>query len=114
MTVRRAVLLALASVVALAGGLASLLGRGGVAMTVHILRVPIEVRHTERGRVRWCFQCRKCLAGTYALHVPTDPMSYYEPNWSYTCDGCGEDNRLGFGWEWLDGVAGPGEEDRQA
>ena len=78
----------------------------------HVLRVPTEVRHTERGRKRWCFACRKYRAGTYLWHVPSDEWSYYGPHWSYRCDGCGEDRRLGFGWEWLDGVAGPSMYDR--
>jgi hypothetical protein len=66
-------------------------------MSIHLHIVPSHVERSERGEVRWCFGCRKHLAGTYDLHVPDDPMSYYEPHVSYRCDGCGEDRRAGFG-----------------
>ena len=79
---------------------------------LHVLRVPTSVTHQEPGRARWCFNCRTRNVGTYSLHVPTDPMSYYGPHWSYTCDNCGEDGRLGFGDGWLDGGPGPSESDR--
>lgn len=81
--------------------------------TIRVHRVPTTVEHTESGRVRWCFNCRKHSAGVYSFHVP-DARSYYEPHWSYACDNCGEDARLGFGWGWIDGTPGPDERDRVA
>ena len=76
-------------------------------MCLHILRVPTEVRRTVKGSLRWCFRCHKHSTGTFSQHVPTDPMSYYDPHWSYRCDNCRQDGRLGFGRYWINGAPGP-------
>lgn len=53
----------------------------------------------ERVEPRWCFGCRKRLGGWEILTGDVG-MTYYEPNWHYECDGCGQDRRLGFGMSW--------------
>ena len=67
----------------------------------HILRVPTVEYSRHRGEPRWCFGCRKRLAGDHIMRVPFDPMSYYGPHWEYRCDGCGEDRRLFPGYDWV-------------
>jgi hypothetical protein len=68
----------------------------------------MEVVKTERGPERWCFGERKRQPGTHTLRRPsfdylmaTEAWGWAEPVWSYRCDGCGEDRRLGFGMEWV-------------
>jgi hypothetical protein len=68
----------------------------------------LEVRHEERWEPRWCFGCRKRLAGTLTMLAPsldtlmaTEAWGWADPVWMYRCDGCGEDRRLGFGMEWV-------------
>lgn len=70
--------------------------------------IELEVRRTEREEPRWCFGCRKRLGGTHTLRAPsfetlmaTEAWGWAEPVWTYECDGCGEDVRLGFGMEWV-------------
>lgn len=62
-----------------------------------VCRTPMETIATEREEPRWCFGCRKRLAGTWACKATVEP-SYYDPYWEYACDGCGEDRRHGFGY----------------
>lgn len=52
---------------------------------------------------RWCFGERKRRAGKHVLQagwahntVPDDSVGYWEPVWTYECDGCGSDRR----WMW--------------
>jgi hypothetical protein len=61
------------------------------------------VHSTRKEPERWCFGERKRQTGTWELHVDTDPMSYWEPFWTFKCDGCGQDRMYGFGGyrEWL-------------
>ncbi len=66
----------------------------------HILRTPMIEHSRTRGEPRWCFGCRKRLAGDLVVSVPVDEWSYYGPSLSYRCDGCGEDRRLFPGWVW--------------
>jgi hypothetical protein len=73
-----------------------------------ICGVPLEVVKTEREDARWCFGCRKRLAGTWTLRRPsfetlmaTEAWGWADPVWSYACDGCGEDRRAGFGAEYV-------------
>lgn len=63
--------------------------------TLHITLGPGYVYTTETSEPRWCFGERKRLAGTWTLmgDVPMGQPSWYEPNWVYKCDGCGEDRR---------------------
>ena len=56
---------------------------------------------------RWCFGERKRRTWTWTLRagwekgtVPDESVGYWSPIWSFTCDGCGEDRRAGFGWEY--------------
>jgi hypothetical protein len=61
---------------------------------VHILRPrDLQVVGEEREEPRWCFGCRKRLGGTWQL-MAEPPPSYYDPHWSYRCDGCGRDRRF--------------------
>lgn len=71
-----------------------------MTVSVHILRVPTVEHSRKRGESRWCFGCRKRLAGDLVVLMPADPMSYYGPHVAYRCDGCGEDRRLFTGFEW--------------
>jgi hypothetical protein len=80
-------------------------------MTGAICGVPLEVVKTEREPERWCFGCRRRLAGTWTCRRPsfetlmrTEAWGWAEPVWDYACDGCGEDRRAGFGMEygWAD------------
>lgn len=68
--------------------------------TLHILRTPMVEHSRTRCKSRWCFGCRKHLAGDRIVFVPADPYSYYGPHDEYRCDGCGKDRRLFPGWEW--------------
>lgn len=68
----------------------------------------MEVIKVERGPERWCFGERKRRAGTLTLRRPmfeylmaTEAWGWAEPVWTYECDGCGKDERLGFGMEWV-------------
>lgn len=75
-----------------------------------VLRSEATRGYESAGRERWCFGCRKRLAGKYYLMVEP-PGSYYDPWWSYRCNGCQEDHRLFPGCEWEDGMAGPDQQD---
>lgn len=68
----------------------------------------MEVVKIEREPERWCFNERKRRAGTHTLRRPTfeylmatEAWGWADPRWSYGCDGCGGDYRLGFGMEWV-------------
>ena len=59
---------------------------------------------TEAAPERWCFGERKRRPGKFVLRadweqgtVPVEPAGWYEPIWVYECDGCGKDERAGFG-----------------
>lgn len=76
-------------------------------MTGAICGIPTEVVKEERQEPRWCFGCRKRLGGTLTMRRPsfetlmaTEAWGWAEPVWTYRCDGCGDDRRLGFGMEW--------------
>ena len=71
-----------------------------VTATLHLLCVPTREIGRTRGQARWCFGCRKRLAGDHVVVAPTDSFSYYGPHSEYRCDGCGQDRRLFPGWEW--------------
>jgi hypothetical protein len=67
----------------------------------------MEVVREERLPERWCFGERKRRAGTLTIRRPsfeylmeTEAWGWAEPTFTYRCDGCGEDRRLGFGWVW--------------
>ena len=62
---------------------------------------PTRVIKEEREEPRWCFHERKRLGGTHRL-LSEVGESYYDPWWSYACDGCGGDYRLGFGRVWVE------------
>lgn len=80
-------------------------------MTMYICGVPekvMEVVRVERMPERWCFGERKRRAGTLTCKRPsfewlqaTEAWGWADPIWTYTCDGCGQDRRLGFGMEWV-------------
>lgn len=55
-------------------------------MTLHILRVPTHVTFERDDGSRWCFYCRKHVGFIYRVHTPDDPMSYYGPHPSLTCE----------------------------
>jgi hypothetical protein len=60
---------------------------------IHIVPGPtVEIRR-ERGEPRWCFGCRKRLAGDWVLldDPPERQPSYYDPVWVWRCDGCNRD-----------------------
>lgn len=59
---------------------------GAVRVTLHIHRVPTEVRSETDNGVRWCFYCRKRVRFIFRVHVPVDPMSYYGPHGSIKCE----------------------------
>lgn len=72
-----------------------------------ICGIPLETVKTEREEPRWCFGCRKRHGGTWTCKAPTletlkatEAWGWAEPVWVYACDGCGEDRRGGFGWEY--------------
>lgn len=67
---------------------------------IHVHQVPTVEFSRSRHPERWCFGCRKRLAGELVVHVPSDPYSYYGPHSEYRCDGCGKDRRLFPGWIW--------------
>lgn len=55
----------------------------------------------ERETARWCFGCRRRLEGTWERcagwpygTIPDGSVGYWEPVWSYRCDGCGRDRRV--------------------
>jgi hypothetical protein len=60
----------------------------------------MRVVKEERQEPIWCFGERRRVGGVHQLWSPVG-MSYYDPHWSYTCDGCGDDRRLGFGRVWM-------------
>lgn len=60
--------------------------------TIHVHWTPMKEVRREVWDVRWCFRCRKRLRQLAVLMVPTDPMSYYGPDWHVQCAGCGEDH----------------------
>lgn len=69
-----------------------------------ICGIPVETIRTEREEPRWCFGERRRVGGTWKLRGPTfetvmatEAFGWAEPFWEYTCDGCGEDRRAGFG-----------------
>jgi len=61
--------------------------------TLHVQRGAVHVYRTEDAGELWCFHCRKRLPHTAELRGdPPEIESYYEPLWSRTCSGCGEDH----------------------
>lgn len=73
-------------------------------MSGAICGVPMHVLKTEGAPERWCFGERKRRTGKFVLRGPTfeevkatEAWGWAEPIWTYECDGCGKDERLGFG-----------------
>jgi hypothetical protein len=66
---------------------------------IWVCRPPRSVKIAGRRRRRfWCFTCRKRHLHT-AMMIPAH--GYYEPEFWWKCDGCGEDNRLFPGMEYV-------------
>lgn len=53
------------------------------------------VYRTEPAPERWCFGERRRVGGTWELRgdAPAGEPSWYEPIWTYRCEGCGHDRR---------------------
>jgi hypothetical protein len=72
-----------------------------------ICGIPLETVKTVPEPERWCFGERKRRTGVWTVKAPTlatlmetEAWGWADPVWSYRCDGCGEDRRAGFGWEY--------------
>ena len=72
-------------------------------MIACILPGPKRALRTEREEPRWCFGERRRLPGTWTLqdYDPESPhYGWYEPIWTYRCDGGDHDCRLFGSGRW--------------
>lgn len=53
---------------------------------IHVCHTPMRVYSQRPDGERFCFVCRKRVAFTFTVMVPTDPESYYGPSPSVECE----------------------------